>query len=51
MGLTKDQVVELIRSVHGLVDAPRAWWTRVMRDLEAAGWRTNVCEPCLRSLF
>ncbi len=51
MGLTKDQVVELIRSIYGLVDAPRAWWTRVMRDLEAAGWRANVCEPCSWSFF
>ena len=51
MKLPQDHVVELLRSVYGLVDAPRAWHTRVKRDLDAAGWRVNCTEPSSWSLF
>ena len=45
MKLPQDHVVELLRCVYGLVDAPRAWHTRVKRDLDAAGRRVNCTEP------
>ncbi len=51
MHLPADHCAELLRCVYGLVDAPRAWHTRIKRDLAAIGWRVNSTEPSSWSLF
>eukprot|EP00974_Lingulodinium_polyedra_P058476 5631547-Lingulodinium_polyedra.AAC.1 len=38
-GLRAHECAKLVKSVYGLVEAPRRWWMRVGKDLEAAGWR------------
>ena len=34
------------KSVHGSIDAPRAWWERVETDMNKLKWRTLTPEPC-----
>ena len=36
--ITREQVLKLETAVYGLRNAPRAWWTRVVRDLTDIGW-------------
>ena len=47
LGLTDAQILRLEGAVYGLRNAPRRWWMRVKRDMEALGWRShqwiNVC--------
>ena len=37
---------QCVRSVYGLIDAPRAWWERVETDMNKLKWRTLTTEPC-----
>ena len=46
LALEHHQCVRLRKSVHGLIDAPRAWWERVETDMKQLKWRTLTTEPC-----
>ena len=45
--LEHHQCVRLLKAVYGLTNAPRAWWTRVRKDMAALGWTECSTEPCL----
>ena len=47
LGLTADQIIRLEGAVYGLRNAPRRWWQRVKRDMEALGWRCHQLEQCI----
>ena len=51
LGLEHWQIVRLVKSAYGLVDAPRMWWRRLTTDLQGLGWKPCACEPCLLRLF
>ena len=38
LSLTAEQIIRLEGAVYGLRNAPRRWWHRVKRDMEALGW-------------
>ena len=44
--ITREQVLKLDTAVHGLRNAPRAWWRRVVRDLTATGWVQHQLDQC-----
>ena len=39
----------LPKAMYGLRKAPRAWYKRVKRDLEALGWRAHQLDQCVFS--
>ena len=41
LNIGKDFVLKLTGSFYGLRNAPRAWYKRVKKDLEALGWRCH----------
>ena len=47
VGLTADQIIRLEGAVYGLRNAPRRWWQRVKRDMEALGWRCHQLDQCV----
>ena len=51
LGMGRDEVLKLLGAVYGLRIAPRRWYKRVERDLQAAGWRQHQLDPCLFMLF
>ena len=46
LNLKDDEVVRLLKSVYGLVNAPRQWWLRIKKGLAKAGWEEIDTEPC-----
>ena len=40
-------LLKLTGSVYGLRNAPRAWYRRVKKDLEALGWRCHQLDQCV----
>ena len=42
LGLEHWQVIRLVKSAYGLIDAPHAWWNRLTGDVERLGWRGLV---------
>ena len=44
--ITREQVLKLETAVHGLRNAPRSWWKRVVRDLTATGWEQHQLDQC-----
>lgn len=40
-------VVEVLKCVYGLVDAPRAWWSSFSQTLRSLGMRQSELDPCL----
>ena len=44
--ITREQVLELETAVCGLRNAPRAWLTRVVRDLTETGWVQHQLDQC-----
>ena len=49
MGLTDDQVCELLKSAYGLVNAPYLWYQELKESLLALGFRMSPLDPCLFS--
>eukprot|EP00959_Pyramimonas_sp_CCMP1952_P248308 5190295-Pyramimonas_sp.AAC.1 len=47
MGIEPDKLMELIKPMHGQVDAPRRWWQRAVDDLKASGLKQHPLGPCL----
>ena len=43
----KESILKLTGSVYGLRNAPRAWYKRVKKDLEALGWRCHQLDQCV----
>ena len=43
----KESILKLTGSVYGLRNAPRAWYRRVKKDLEALGWRCHQLDQCV----
>ena len=43
----KESILKLTGSVYGLRNAPRAWYKRVRKDLEALGWRCHQLDQCV----
>ena len=41
LNIGKEPILKLTGSVYGLRNAPRAWYQRVKKDLEALGWRCH----------
>ena len=50
LGMSQAEVIKFEKCVYGLVDAPRRWHARVVRDLTARGWTPMVLEPCVMVL-
>ena len=47
MGLGSNSVVELVKCVYGLCDAPRAWWLSFTRTLLDLGMKQSELDPCV----
>ena len=47
LGLTAEQTIRLEGAVYGLRNAPRRWWHRVKKDMEALGWRSHQLDQCV----
>ena len=47
LNITKEFLLKLTGSVYGLRNAPRAWYKRVRKDLEALGWRCHQLDQCV----
>ena len=45
LNIGKESVLKLTGSVYGLRNAPRSWFKRVKKDLEALGWRCHQVDP------
>ena len=43
--------MKLTGSVYELRNAPRAWYLRVRKDLEALGWRCHQLDQCVFLLY
>ena len=46
-GVPPGSVIELLKPVYGLVDAPRAWNESFSRSLRELGCRQSALDPCL----
>ena len=51
MGLTDDQVCELLKSAYGLVNAPYLWYQELKESLLEIGFQMSPLDPCLFSLL
>lgn len=45
-GQSSDDVVEVLKCVYGLVDAPRMWWQSFSRTLVGLGMKQSELDPC-----
>ena len=45
-GLSEDSVIELVRPVYGLADAPQAWYKSVSQFLVGCGMNQSRLDPC-----
>ena len=41
----------LDKAAYGLCEAPRAWWLRLKRELEACGFTSMGTDPCVMTLY
>ena len=46
-GQTANDVVEVLKCVYGLCDAPRAWWVSFSKTLKDLGMKQSVLDPCV----
>ena len=46
-GLEKGDIIELIRPVYGLADAPRLWWQSLTRALKELGMEQSKLDSCI----
>lgn len=46
-GVSSDAVVELIKPVYGLVDAPRCWWESLSKTLRELGMVASELDGCI----
>jgi hypothetical protein len=44
LGLSEDELVQVLKAWYGLTNAPRMWFEKVDADLRAAG--PHTLEPC-----
>ena len=44
---SNEDVVEVLKSVYGLSDAPRAWWTNFSNTLKSLGMCQSEFDPCI----
>ena len=51
LGMGPNQVMRLMGSAYGLRTAPRTWYFRVRKDLEALVWRVHQLDQCTCFLF
>ena len=51
MGLTDNQVCELLKSAYGLVNAPYLWYQELKESLIALDFKMSPLDPCLFSLI
>lgn len=42
-----NDVVEILKCVYGLVDAPRAWWVSFSNTLKTLGMKQSELDPCV----
>ena len=49
LNIGKNSILKLAGSVHGLRNAPRAWYKRVRADLQSLGWRVHQLDQCVSS--
>lgn len=49
MGLSDEQVCELLKSAYGLVNAPYLWYQELKESLLALGFQMSPLDPCLFS--
>ena len=47
LGLSDDDVVQILEACYGLTNAPRRWYEKVKKDQESRGWYACKLEPCL----
>jgi Reverse transcriptase (RNA-dependent DNA polymerase) len=43
----KDRVLHLLKSLHGLQQAPRTFFKKLKSGLEERGWIQSIVDPCL----
>ena len=51
LGMSSEQIMKLERAVYGLRNAPKAWYTRIRRDLIAMGARPHQLDTCLFQIY
>ena len=47
MKLPKGKVLRLLRTLYGLKQSPRVWWSKFTETLTGWGWRVNDFDPCV----
>jgi hypothetical protein len=45
--IEKDECVKLKKTLYGLVQSARQWWTRLVSDLKNKGFKLCMTDPCL----
>ena len=50
-GVSPGAVIELKKTVYGLVDGPREWWSCFMAEAKKAGFRQTKLEPSVLTLI
>ena len=46
-GYGKETIVELVKCVYGLCDAPRSWWLSFSKTLQELGMKQSDLDPCV----
>ena len=49
-GINKEQIVQIINGVYGLVDAPLHWRKSLIEDLRKLGYQASKLDPCIWKL-
>lgn len=47
LGIPEGAVVELVKCVYGLSDAPRAWWESFSKTAQSLGMKQSELDPCV----
>ena len=47
LGITEGAVVELVKCVYGLSDAPRAWWESFSKTAQSLGLKQSELDLCV----
>ena len=50
-GIPKGSVIELVKCVYGLMDAPRKWWESLTATMRSLGMKQSELDPCLFMWF
>ena len=51
LGMTSQQLFRIRKTIYGLLNAPRRWFEKITKELEKAGWKRSILEPCIWRLY